>query len=132
MNYIGRENAIITLAAGADHTNKEGYLVDVDANEKANLIDAAADIPFGAILEGGAVNGRSSIVVAAGGFKGTVRLKLGASPGTVKTGTLLQTNTDGTVKADAGSGTRVVTGQALESGQANELIEAILFKPISY
>jgi hypothetical protein len=132
MNHIGHENAIITLPAGADQTNKEGYLVDVDANEKATLIDATTDIPFGAILEGAAANGRSSIAVAAGGFKGTVRLKLGAAPGTIKAGTILQTNNDGTVKADTLSGSRVLAGQALESGVANELIEAILFKPVVY
>lgn len=132
MNYIGHENAIITLVAGADQTNKEGYLVDVDINEKANLIDAAADIPFGAIVEGGGAGGRTSIAVSAGGFRGTVRLRLSAAPGTVRAGTLLQTSNDGTVKADAGTGARVVAAQALESGQANELIEAVLFKPISY
>ena len=131
MNSIARENAVITLTPAADQTGKEGYLVDVDATEKATLIDATTDLPFGVILEGSPTTGRSSVAVAAGGFKGTVRLKLGSAPGAVKAGTILQTNNDGTVKADAGSGSRVLIGQALESGAANELIEAILFKPIS-
>ena len=130
MNSIARENAIVTLTPAADQTGKEGYLVDVDGTEKATLIDATTDVPFGVILEGAGATGKTSIGVAAGGFKGTVRLKLGATPGTVKAGTVLQTNNDGTVKADAGSGSRVLVGQALESGAANELIEAVLFKPI--
>jgi hypothetical protein len=131
MNSIARENAVITLAPSTDHTGKEGYLVDVDATEKASLIDATADLPFGVILEGATTSGKSAIAVAAGGFKGTVRLKLGTTPGTVKAGVLLQTNNDGTVRADAGTGARVLTAQALESGAAGELIEAVLFKPIS-
>lgn len=131
MNTIGRDNAILALTPAADQTGKEGYLVDIDATEKAALIDATTDLPFGAILEGASATGKSSIAVAAGGFRGTVRLKLDATPGTVKTGTLLQTTATGTVKADAGSGSRVLIAQALESGNADELIEAILFKPIS-
>jgi hypothetical protein len=131
MNTIGRENAIVALTPAADQTGKEGYLVDVDATEKATLIDATTDVPFGAVLEGATLTGKSSVAVAAGGYRGTVRLKLDAAPGTVKTGTLLQTTATGTVKADAGSGSRVLVAQALESGNANELIEAILFKPIS-
>jgi hypothetical protein len=131
MNSIARENAVISLIPTADHTGKEGYLVDVDATEKAALIDATTDLPFGVILEGATTSGKSAIAVAAGGFKGTVRVKLGATPGTVKAGVILQTNSDGTVRADAGTGSRVLTAQALESGAAGELIEAILFKPIS-
>jgi hypothetical protein len=131
MNTIARENGIVALTPAADQTGKEGYLVDVDSNEKATLIDATTDLPFGVILEGAATTSKSSIATAAGGFKGTVRLKLDATPGTVKTGTLLQTTGTGTVKADAGSGSRVLIAQALESGAANELIEAVLFKPIS-
>lgn len=131
MNSIARENAIIALTPTADHTGKEGYLVDVDATEKAALIDATTDLPFGVILEGATTAGKSAIAVGVGGFKGTVRVKLGATPGTVKVGVLLQTNNDGTVRADAGTGSRVLAGQALESGAAGELIEAVLFKPIS-
>ena len=97
----------------------------------ASWFDATTDLPFGAILEGAGTTSKSSIAVAAGGFRGTVRLKLDATPGTVKTGTLLQTTATGTVKADAGSGSRVLIAQALEAGNANELIEAVLFKPIS-
>jgi hypothetical protein len=131
MNSIARENAVLTLTPAADQTNKEGYLVDVDASGNATLIDATADLPFGVILEGAPVTGKSSVALAAGGFRGTVRVKLGAAPGTVKAGTLLQTNNDGTVRADAGTGARVLVGQALEAGAANELIEAVLYKPAS-
>jgi len=131
MNSIARENAVIILTPTSDHTGKEGYFVDVDATEKAALIDATTDLPFGVILEGATTAGKSAIAAAAGGFKGTVRVKLGAAPGTVRAGVLLQTNNDGTVRADAGTGARVLTAQALESGAAGELIEAVLFKPIS-
>ena len=131
MNTIAKDNAIITLTPAADQTGKEGYLVEVDANEKASVIDSISDLPFGVILEGAPTTGKSSIAVAAGGFHGTVRLKLDAAPGTVKTGTWLQSTATGTVKADAGAGSRVLIAQALEAGAANELIEAILFKPIS-
>lgn len=130
MNNIARDNAIIALVPAADLTGKEGYFIDVDATEKATLIDAVTDLPLGVILEGSTTSGRSSVAVLSGGFRGTVRLKLDATPGTVKTGTWLQTTATGTVKADAGSGSRVLVAQALESGSANELIEAVLFKPV--
>lgn len=132
MNTIALENAILALTPAADQTGKEGYFVDLDASERATLIDAATDLPFGVLLEGAAATGKSSIAVGSGGFRGAVRVKLGATPGTVKAGTLLQLNADGTAKADAGSGQRVVVAQALESGAASELIAAVLFKPVSY
>jgi hypothetical protein len=130
MNHIARDNAIVTLTPAADLTGKEGYFVRADSAEKAALIDSATDLPLGVVLEGATTAGKCSVAVAAGGFRGTVRLKLDAAPGTVKTGAWLQTTASGTAKADAGSGSRVLAAQALESGAANELIEAALFKPV--
>ncbi|MGF1453202.1 MAG: hypothetical protein ACFB21_14130 [Opitutales bacterium] len=43
-------------------------------------------------------------------------------------GQYLQLNEDGSVSPDAGSGTRALVAQAVETGVAGELIEAILFR----
>lgn len=132
MNTLARENAVLALTPAADQTGKEGYLVKLDSGGAAALVSSGADQPFGVIVDGAALAGKSAIAVAAGGFRGTVRLKLDASPGTVLAGTFLQATSSGTVKADALTGTRVVVAQALEAGAAGELIEAVLFKPIAY
>lgn len=127
---IARENALIALTPAADQTGKEGYAVELSTGQ-ASVCNATTDLPFGVITDGAATTGKSSVAVCAGGFAGTVRIKLGATPGTVNAGTLLQLNADGTANADAGSGSRVVFAQALESGAADELVEAVLFKPLS-
>jgi hypothetical protein len=130
MNTIARNNAVMAYSPLADQTGKEGYFVKLDTSGYATVVSATTDVPFGVIVDGAALLGKSGIAVGSGGFRGTVRVKLDASPGTVLAGSFLQVTATGTVKADALTGSRVIVAQALEAGAANELIEAVLFKPL--
>lgn len=121
---IAREKAIIPGAHSADFTGLEGYFVESAAGADT-ISNAATDIPLGVITEG--LPSKSSI--ATPNFGGTVKVKLHSVPGTVVRGTFLVLHTDGTVKADPGSGARVRVARALEAGAASELIEAYLLEP---
>lgn len=126
---IPRTNALLALSPTADQTNKEGCFVEL-SNGNVAICNAAADIPFGLIVDGAPTSGKSSVAVCAGGYSGTVKVKVAAtSPGTINLGTMLTLTADGSVKADAGSGARVQVAQALEAGAADELIEAVLIRP---
>lgn len=121
---IARANAIIPITPAADHTGKEGYAVKI-VSEEAAIVTAISDAPIGVILEGAATTGKDSVALIGAGLSGTVKVKIGTSPGTVVLGTLLEIKSDGTFKADAGTeGT--VCAMALEPGAAGELIEAAL------
>ena len=124
-----RDNGVIPMTPNETHVGKEGFAVKVSSG-KAALVTGATDIPIGVILDGEDTAGNSSVAVCElpGG---TVRVKLDGTPGTVAVGTYLTITATGTFKADAGSGSRVQCARALQSGAANELIEAILFKPAS-
>lgn len=127
---ITRENAVLAFTPAADQSANEGYFVELSGGEVA-VCNAATDVPFGVILHGDDTNGKSSIAVSAGGFAGTVNVKItDTSPGTIVAGTMLCLKADGTVQADSGSGARVQVAQALEAGAAEELIEAVLIKPV--
>lgn len=132
MNSLVKNRALLALTPYADQTLKEGYAVKAQSDGTVAVVSSTTDVPFGVLVDGGATTGKSTVAIAAGGFAGTVRVKLGSSPGTVLMGTNLQVNADGTAKADALTGTRVVFAQAMEAGAANELIEAVLFKPLAY
>lgn len=125
-----RTLAVLPLAANEDHTGKEGYVVKVISGKAALVTNGATDQPLGIILDGASASGKSSVAVC-DACPGTVRVKLDATPGTIAIGTYLVPTNTGTVKADPGTGSRMVFARALESGSANELIEAILFHPIA-
>lgn len=129
-SLLKRETAIIPVTPNEDHTGKEGYAV-IAASGKAALSTAANDDLLGVLLDGEPATGKSSVAVA-GGNVGTVRVKLHSTPGTVVLGTRLQLHTNGTFKADLATGARTVCARALESGAANELIEAVLLPPVIY
>jgi hypothetical protein len=97
----------------------------------AALVTAATDVVFGVITTGEPADGQDSIACSWGGFAGTVHVKLAASPGSVSDGTLLELTANGSVKASTGTAGTIIVAQALESGAANELIEAILIRPVS-
>lgn len=129
---IARTIALIALTAAADLTGKEGYFVKVAPdNTSVTPVAAATDIPLGVVSAEAAQGANAGILIGAG-FSGTTRVKLSATPGNVVLGSLLVLTADGSVKLDPGSGARVVVAQALESGSANERIEAVLISPVSY
>lgn len=122
-----RTEGIIPLTPTADHTGKEGYFVE-NSSGSAAICNAATDIPLGVITEGQPTTGKSSIALPCVGR--TVKVKVTSdTPGTIALGTYLTVKADGTVQADAGSGSRVRVARALEAGAAGELIEAYLLEP---
>jgi hypothetical protein len=122
-----RETAVIAMTPNEDQRDKEGYAVKVSSG-KAALVTGDTDIPIGVILDGENTDGKSSIAVCdAGG--GTVRVKLDGTPGTVAIGTYLTISSTGTFKAAVS--TKTQCARALEAGTANELIEAVLHRPIA-
>ena len=134
---LARTNALIPLLPydSADYLGKEGYAAAVEPSDGTVILcgDATGDPPFGVIVHGAKAPDKATVAVAAGGLAGTVRVKLlQAVPAA---GTLLKL-VDGSLGTgfgpDTGSGARIVMAQALEPGAVDELIEAVLFKPISY
>ena len=118
---LTRDNAIFAMTPAADQTGKEGYAVKVVAGEAA--ISTAHNGNFGVILDGETTSGKSTVASMAGA-SGTVKVKLGATPGTVVMGSLLMVHTDATWKLHTGSNN--VSAVAIEAGVATNLIEAAL------
>jgi len=118
---LTRDNAIFAMTPAADQTGKEGYAVKVVAGEAA--ISTAHNGNFGVILDGETTSGKSTVASMAGA-SGTVKVKLGATPGTVVMGSLLMVHTDATWKLHTGSNN--VCAVAIEDGVATNLIEAAL------
>jgi len=127
---ISKTNAHVAIVPTADHSDYEGYFVKI-LSGLAALVTAATDVVFGVITTGEPADGQDSIACSWGGFAGTVHVKLAASPGSVSDGTLLELTANGSVKASTGTAGTIIVAQALESGAANELIEAILIRPVS-
>jgi len=124
---IVRANAIIALTPAVDHSAKEGYFVII-TNDLPVVSGSASDVPFGILIDGEAAGGVDSIGVCGSNLP-TVRVKLS---GPVDLGDTLQLHDDGSVVVDAGSGARVVVGQALEAGVSGDLIEAVIFTSVKY
>jgi hypothetical protein len=125
---LARTNAILPFEAAADLTGQVGRFVVLTAGTVA-LVSSTAHKPFGVLLTDGKAGEIVTVAVGAGGLAGVIRVKLAASVGWP--GTDLQLTADGRVQTDAGSGARIVVAQALESGAADELIEAVLFRPVT-
>jgi len=124
---IARKEAIIALTPAADHSEKEGYFIQLTAGVPV-VISSAATVPFGIIIDGEEADGVDSVGVCGGNLP-TVRVKLS---GTVAKGDSLQLAADGSAVVDAGSGARVVVGKALEAGVSGDLIETVILTPVSY
>ena len=118
---LTRDNAIFAMTPAADQTGKEGYAVKIVAGEAA--LSTALSGNFGVILDGETTSGKSTIASMAGA-SGTVKVKLGSTPGPVVIGSSLMVHTDGTWKLHSGSNN--VCAVAIEDGVATNLIEAAL------
>lgn len=121
---IARATAILPLTPTADHTGLEGYFI---LPTGALVSSATAAAPLGVITEGFPANGKDSVALP--NFGGTVKVKLGATPGSVVAGSYLILQADGSTKLDPGTGSRIRVARALEAGIAQELIEAVLIEP---
>lgn len=124
-----RADSILPYIPQSDHSNKEGYAV-VTSGTGVEVAASLTAIPLGVIVEGAPTTRYDAVAIADGGLSGTVRVKLAATPGTIVIGSYLIIHSDGSFKLDPGTGTnRTRMARALESGAANELIEAVLFSP---
>jgi hypothetical protein len=125
---IVNDKALLALTPTTDQSALEGYFVEASGLNVA-VVNSAADIPLGVIIDGEGTDGKSTIALSES-FAGIVTVKVtGTAPGTINRGTYLTLKADGTVQADAGTGSRVQVARALESAVANELVQAVLFKP---
>ena len=125
---LARTNAILPFEAAADLTGHVGRFVVLTAGKVA-LVTSAAQKPLGVLLTDGKAGESVTVAVGAGGLCGTIRVKLAAV--VANPGTDLQLNANGGVQTDAGTGARVIVAQSLEPGAINELIEAVLFRPVT-
>jgi hypothetical protein len=125
---LARTNAILPFDAAADLTGHVGRFVVLNAGKVA-LVSSATQRPFGVLLTDGKVGESVTVAVGAGGLAGTIRVKLAAI--VANPGIDLQLNANGGVQSDAGTGARVIVAQSLETGVTGELIEAVLFRPVT-
>lgn len=126
-----REDGIISLTPAADYTAKRGYLVTHDGST-ATVSASATTRAQGVILDGNqtaAGYATEKVPVALlGAYKGTLLMCAG---GAISAGAWVQQDTDGQVVTDAGTGSRVIVGQALEAATAaGDLIEVAPIAPL--
>lgn len=112
---LTRTLAIIPIASAVDLTGREGLFVTA-----AGALTGANAAAFGVVTEGYPVGMNSSVAVCAGAV--VVKVKLGAA---VTVGQLVGSNAAG----QAVPGATTVCAQVLEAGVADELVEAVLFRP---
>jgi len=126
MNTIVKEQAILALTPHEDHTAKEGCFV-LFSSGTAALSTSATDEVIGVIVDGDVTTGMSAVALN-GAFSGIVKVMLHS---TVNQGDYLVLSTDGTVYTDPGTGARRRVARALESGNASELVNAVLMTPLA-
>ena len=128
MSKLTRENAILPIAAAVNLTGQEGSLVFWDGTDLVLTTDPAEDV-FGVVIVGAPAGEPSSIAISAGGLAGTVKVKL--SEAVTAVGTYLMAGaTAGTAIPATGSAPSKACAMALETGVGDELVEAVIFKPI--
>jgi hypothetical protein len=117
-----RQSGIFSLAPAADYSGKKGYLVGHDGTT-ATVSASATTRAKGVIIEANKGNDytKEKVTVALlGSVEGTVPMCAG---GAIAAGDWVQQDSDGQVLTDAGTGSRVIVGQALEAGVAGDIIE---------
>ncbi len=130
---IARDLALIALNSASDLSGKEGYFIKVagDGVSVTAVTAAATDVPLGVVSAEAAAGANAGILIG-GAFQGTTRVKLSPTPGAVILGSYLVITADGSVRLDPGSGARVQVARAVESGVANERVEAVLLPPVVF
>lgn len=123
-----RADGIISLTPAADYQAKKGYAVTHDGTT-ATLSASASTRAQGVIISANAGTDytREKVTIALlGSVNGSIPMK---ASGTIAAGAWVQQASDGTIVTDAGSGTRVVIGQALESAVSGDIIEVAPVAP---
>ena len=103
-----------------DSTVAEGVFVDAAGAAHAS----ATTRPFGVVVTSDFPAGWCTVALP--GDPEEVQLKCHSTVGTVVKGTRLVMHTNGTVKADPGTGARVIVAEALESAVNSQLVIARL------
>jgi hypothetical protein len=114
-----------SIKAVSDLSAARGKTVKLSTND-ATIVTAAADVPYGVVVEEAANAGEATIALCAAHGECKVLLS-----GTVAKGAYLQQTAAADAVTDAGTGTRVLFAQALESGVTGEWIRARLMRPES-
>ena len=125
-NLLLRSSAVVALTAAADYSADRGKSVTISGDTATRSASATVVAP-GIILEGDVSGGVVQVGIL-GAIGGTVPAKLS---GSVTKGARMQQHTDGTWRTDAGSGGRVVSLVALETGVSGDIIEAAPLTPVS-
>lgn len=120
-----KDDNLEVIVAASDQRTKEGFFV----NSSGVIVSSATAAPDALIIDGGNTGEPTTVMPCAGGGHGVPTVKLNGTPGTVNKGTKLALVNDGTVKADPGTGARVIVAEARESGAADERIKAVLISP---
>jgi len=116
-----RDLAILSFPTSEDLSDNDGYVVIADGATAGNVkLANSATAKVAGVITTPADGDEDNVGVAVPGFGGTVRCKLGGTVAAFDTLTLMA---DGTVEAN---GTGTVVGKAMESGVAEELVEATL------
>lgn len=132
MSKLTRTNAILPFIPTRDLTGLEGRFVFIKEDATVDHYhyyyygSYAIHRPFGVLILAENTESKVSVALSEGGLSGTIKLKLN---GAVSAGDILQLANNGTVETDSEAGDRWLVGQALESGVADEMIEAVLFRP---
>lgn len=129
---IVRENAILPFQAATDLTGKEGHPVIVTNDTEVTLLDVSMGTvpPLGILVKGGAAGETVSVAIATGGLAGSVRVKLAGAVASVGTILELTETPDGCAFVpNTGGAVCYSLAIALETGLADEKIEAVLFRP---
>lgn len=130
MSKLTRTNAILPFTPLADLTGKEGYVVLIESDGTiATYSSSGGKQPFGVIVHGTDVDEKTSVAVLSGGLAGTVKVKLAFTVATP--GELLAVRGGGEMITPSHASALFTCAQALETGVAGELIEAVLFRPES-
>ena len=125
---LARTNAIVTHKAAYDLTGKVGHFTLLTSTPLVELW-SENNIVFGVLMTDGKAGENVTVALSAGGLAGTVRVRLAAT--VTYASQYLQITADGRVVPDTGSGDRILVAQALETGVTGELIEAVLFRPVT-
>lgn len=128
-SLYARGNAIVPIVATSTLAGKENYFYKLDGDNQAIIIASAADIPDG-VIGAVTVDGLEISALKQSGNHSPVRVKLGAAVTDLRLD--LQLRADGTVGPDAATGARVIVARPLETGAADEFIQAILLPPKVY
>jgi hypothetical protein len=110
MAISGSNNIYISLPAGADLTDKEGYAVKVNDSGQAVLCDTLGERPNGVLVIGGATGTDITIQI-----KG--QTKMVASTGGLKSGNALSVTAAAKVKVAATG--EFIFAQALENSNSD-------------